>query len=69
MQNEDYTSSEWTREEWERGWHLDVGTAYCCQKCGSAIMLTKGGVGTLEPHCCDQLMTRMEKASPDETSL
>jgi len=53
---QDYTTSEWTREEWERAWHLKVGTAYGCEKCGSVIMVTKGGVGTLEPYCCDTLM-------------
>ncbi|NQU08469.1 MAG: hypothetical protein HQ583_07905 [Candidatus Abyssubacteria bacterium] len=41
MQNEDYTTSEWTRDEWERAWHLRVGAAYSCSKCGSVIMITK----------------------------
>jgi hypothetical protein len=58
--NQEYTTSEWTHEEWERQWHLDVGTAYHCEKCGSVIMITKGGVGTLEPYCCGELMLRME---------
>lgn len=60
MQNDDYTTSEWTRGEWERAWHLNVGTAYGCKKCGSVIMITKGGVGTLEPYCCDQMMKPLE---------
>ena len=61
MQNDDYTTSEWTRDEWERAWHLNVGTAYSCEKCGSVVMVTKGGVGTLEPYCCDELMKPLEK--------
>ncbi len=61
MQNEDYTTSEWTHDEWERAWNLAVGTAYACEKCGSMIMITKGGVGTLEPRCCDEMMKPVKK--------
>ncbi|MBI4831597.1 MAG: hypothetical protein HY801_08605 [Candidatus Lindowbacteria bacterium] len=63
MQNEfsDYTTSEWTHEEWERELNLSVGTAYSCEKCGSMIMITKGGVGTLEPSCCGALMKPIHK--------
>lgn len=56
LQSEDYTTSEWTQDEWERAWNIKVGTAYTCEKCGNMIMITKGGIGTLEPYCCDQLM-------------
>ncbi len=58
----DYTTSEWTHEEWEQGWHLNVGSAYACSKCGNMIMITKGGVGTLEPYCCEQLMKPLRKS-------
>jgi hypothetical protein len=53
---EHYTTSEWTQEEWRRHWNISVGAAYACEKCGNMIMITKGGVGTLEPYCCDELM-------------
>jgi hypothetical protein len=59
--NTDYTTSEWSREEWERAWKLSVGAAYGCGKCGSVIMITKGGVGTLEPSCCGEPMKLFEK--------
>ena len=59
--NEDYTTSEWTHEEWEREWHINVGTAYACRKCGNMIMTTKGGVGTFEPYCCEELMQVLGK--------
>jgi desulfoferrodoxin-like iron-binding protein len=58
--DQEYTTSEWSSEEWERAWHLRVGTAYRCAKCGSVVMLTKGGVGTLEPYCCDEPMKQMK---------
>jgi hypothetical protein len=63
VQNEfpDYTTSEWTHEEWEREWNLSVGVAYSCEKCGSMVMITKGGVGTLEPYCCGALMSLVRK--------
>jgi hypothetical protein len=61
FENEEYTTSEWTHEEWEREWHIEVGTAYACKKCGNMIMITKGGVGAMEPYCCEQLMQRMGK--------
>lgn len=61
FEGQDYTTSEWTREEWEQAWHLNVGNAYGCKTCGSVIMITKGGVGTLEPFCCGDLMKLLEK--------
>ena len=62
VQNEDYTTSEGTHDEWERAWNLAVGTADACEKCGSMIMITKGGIGTLEPYCCDELMKQMRNS-------
>jgi len=35
-------------------------------KCDTLIMVTKGGVGTLEPVCCGQPMKLIEK--PDTIS-
>jgi len=61
FETENYTTSEWTHEEWEREWHISVGSAYACKKCGNMIMITKGGVGTLEPYCCDELMQPVGK--------
>jgi hypothetical protein len=61
FENEKYTTSGWTQEEWEREWRIEVGTAYACKKCGNVVMITKGGVGTLEPYCCEQLMQPIGK--------
>ncbi len=32
-----------------------LGKRYLCEKCGSEMIVTKGGEGTI--HCCDQPMT------------
>lgn len=54
---------EWTTEEWTQAWTIHVGRAYRCAKCDTMIMVTKGGVGTLEPICCGEPMTLV--AQPD----
>ncbi|MFP4056438.1 MAG: hypothetical protein ACLF0G_06180 [Candidatus Brocadiia bacterium] len=52
---------EWTTEEWISAWTIHVGTAYRCEDCDTLIMVTKGGVGTLEPICCRKPMTRVSQ--------
>ena len=52
---------EWTVDEWVSAWTIHVGTAYRCDKCATMIMVTKGGVGTLEPICCGEPMKRVEQ--------
>ena len=47
-------SPEWTTEEWVSAWTIHVGKAYRCDKCDTMIMVTKGGVGTLEPQLVEQ---------------
>ncbi len=47
---------EWTVDQWEQAWTIHVGKAYSCLKCGNMIMVTKGGVGVLEPSCCGDPM-------------
>ena len=44
---------EWTVDQWEQAWTIHVGKTYCCSVCGNMIMVTKGGVGVLEPSCCE----------------
>ncbi|MFQ6093782.1 MAG: hypothetical protein ACE5OR_14100 [bacterium] len=58
------SSAEWTREEWEQAWTIHLGRAYACQTCGTLVMVTKGGIGVLEPICCGQDMELVKK--PDE---
>jgi hypothetical protein len=52
---------EWTVDQWERAWTIHVGKAYSCQKCGNMIMVIKGGVGVLDPSCCDVPMTPIKE--------
>ncbi len=54
-------SPEWTSEEWLGAWTIHVGKAYRCDKCDTLIMVTKGGVGTLEPICCGEPMKPIEQ--------
>ena len=55
---------EWTSDEWTSAWTIHVGKAYRCDVCGTMVMVTKGGVGTLEPICCGEPMRLVEQ--PDE---
>ncbi|MBI5893707.1 MAG: hypothetical protein HZB79_08685 [Deltaproteobacteria bacterium] len=55
---------EWSQADWASGWTIHVGKAYSCRKCGTMIMVTKGGIGTLEPKCCGRDMALVER--PDE---
>jgi hypothetical protein len=52
---------EWTSDEWISAWTIHVGQAYRCARCDTLIMVTKGGVGTLEPMCCDTPMELVEQ--------
>ncbi|MEE8574212.1 MAG: hypothetical protein V3T30_02265, partial [Thermodesulfobacteriota bacterium] len=60
MANGNYPEYEWTVEEWTDAWNIRVGSAYACKKCGSMIIVTKGGVGVLEPNCCGVEMSPFE---------
>ncbi len=61
--NEPVQPPEWTPEEWMGAWTIHVGKAYRCDKCQTMVMVTKGGVGTLEPICCGEPMKLI--AQPD----
>lgn len=55
-----YNGGEWTHDEWADAWSIKVGEAYGCDKCKTMIMVTKGGVGTLEPKCCGVSMVHVK---------
>ncbi len=61
-----FRSPEWTTEEWQAAWSIYVGRAYRCRECGSMLMCTKGGVGNLEPICCDAPMMEVKRPGPDK---
>jgi len=53
-------SGEWDVGRWRRAWNIRVGVAYTCRVCGSMVMVTKGGVGVLEPVCCGRPMSEVK---------
>jgi len=58
------SSSEWSTGEWTREWTIHVGKAYHCSQCDTMVMVTKGGVGVMEPKCCNRPMAMVGK--PDD---
>lgn len=52
----DEYAGEWDVDQWTHAWNIRVGVAYACGVCGSMVMVTRGGVGVLEPICCKQPM-------------
>ena len=58
------STPEWSTEDWTKAWTINGGRAYVCEVCGTIVMVTKGGVGALEPVCCEQPMKLVER--PDE---
>jgi hypothetical protein len=64
MKKESFSEAEWSVEEWKKAWTIRVGQAYACSECGSMVMVTKGGIGVLEPVCCGKQMSLVER--PDD---
>jgi hypothetical protein len=64
VKKEHFSEAEWTVEEWKDAWTIKVGRAYACSECGAMAMVTKGGIGMLEPICCGREMRPVEK--PEE---
>ena len=59
---EEYVYNEWSSEQWEESWTINVGKAFSCEVCGTVIMVTKGGVGVLEPICCEKNMNPLTES-------
>jgi len=47
---------EWELEAWEKAFTINVGRAYVCRECDNLVMVTKGGVGSLDLKCCNKQM-------------
>lgn len=62
MSEDDFSQAEWTVDEWTEEWSIEVGKAYACDKCGSMVMVVKGGIGVLEPKCCETEMKLVERS-------
>jgi hypothetical protein len=63
MTKDSFEGVEWTVDEWQDAWSIRVGRVYACAGCGSMVMVTKGGIGVLEPTCCGKPMKIVE--NPD----
>lgn len=59
-------AGEWDPAQWTRAWNIRVGVAYACGVCGSMVMVTKGGVGVLEPACCGEPMRELKPEGGEE---
>lgn len=56
---DEYPASEWTPDQWLSAWTINVGKVYACAECGKMIIVTRGGVGVLDPSCCGKPMEPM----------
>jgi desulfoferrodoxin-like iron-binding protein len=54
----------WNLGDWEKVLTIHVGAAYGCRKCGNLVMVTRGGIGTLELTCCREPMEKIAPRSP-----
>ncbi|HHL39389.1 MAG TPA: hypothetical protein ENJ37_02675 [Deltaproteobacteria bacterium] len=63
MRGEGFTDGEWRREEWMEEWSINMGNAFVCNECGAVVMVTRGGIGMLEPRCCDRAMAPLKTAA------
>lgn len=64
IEEAEFSGSEWSVDEWTEEWTIHVGKTYHCTMCGTMVMVTKGGIGVMEPGCCGKPMVLVEK--PDE---
>lgn len=56
---------DWDLADWERALTIHVGTAYACRQCGNLVMITRGGVGSLELDCCGAPMETVVRPQVD----
>lgn len=49
----------WNLGDWERALTIKVGDAYACRECENLVMVTRGGVGIIQLHCCGKPMERV----------
>lgn len=57
---DNFSTPEWTTDEWLQAWHIGVGSTYRCRQCSNMVMVIKGGTGNLDPRCHGQPMAPVE---------
>jgi hypothetical protein len=48
--------ADWNLGDWESALTIKVGQAYACRECENLVMVTRGGVGIIQLHCCGKPM-------------
>jgi desulfoferrodoxin-like iron-binding protein len=49
--------------QWEAALTIHVGEGYVCRTCGQVVMVTHGGVGSMELVCCGRSMQKLSPAA------
>lgn len=57
----------WNLGDWEGALTIRVGEAYACRECENLVMVTRGGVGIMQLHCCGRPMERVGPGAPPES--
>jgi hypothetical protein len=47
-------------DDWEKALTINVGAVYICRKCANRVMVTRGGLGSLDLVCCGHAMERVQ---------
>ncbi len=61
-------TGEWTPEQWQAAWNIQVGRVFACRTCGTMVIVSRGGVGNLEPICCKKMMELVSRPCPEGQS-
>lgn len=56
-----YDPHEEDARQWADAYTMEVGTAYACAQCGTVILVSRSGVGNLEPICCGTPMSKVAR--------
>jgi desulfoferrodoxin-like iron-binding protein len=51
--------ADYSLDDWEKALTINVGTAYICRQCANRVMVTRGGLGSLDLVCCGHPMEKV----------
>ena len=55
----EHAPSNWDLDDWEQALTIHVGSTFVCRECGNVVMVTRGGIGVMDPRCCGNPMVRV----------
>ena len=58
-QTPEHAPADWDLDDWEQALTLHVGATYVCRECGNVVMVTRGGIGVMDLHCCGEPMEKV----------